>query len=77
YTIHIGTLTGRTISLDVKSHHRVEDVKVRVYEDLGIAVDSQVLVYREKSLDDPNATLGEVGVKAGARLQLVVHMVGG
>ena len=52
-TIHVATLTGKTVSLDVWHTDTILHVKCRVWEDEGIAVESQQLVFRDQVLRDP------------------------
>ncbi|KAJ3129342.1 hypothetical protein HK098_001754 [Nowakowskiella sp. JEL0407] len=76
-SLNIGTLTGKTFTVDVTSNDTIEDVKVLIFEELGIPVESQCLVFREKNLNDNRATISGLGLRTGASLQLVIQMAGG
>ncbi|KAJ3286615.1 switch-activating protein Sap1 [Borealophlyctis nickersoniae] len=76
-TVNVGTLTGKTFSVDVYPTDTVAEVKSRIYEEEGIPVESQILVFRERALADDNGPIGAYGVQSGSTLQLVLHMAGG
>ncbi|RKO93813.1 ubiquitin-related domain-containing protein, partial [Blyttiomyces helicus] len=76
-TLNIGTLTGKTFPVQVMSSDTVGEVKWRIYEEEGIPVEAQILVFREKALVDDEATVGECGIRMGCTLQLVLQMMGG
>ncbi|KAJ3036637.1 AN1-type zinc finger protein 4 [Rhizophlyctis rosea] len=76
-TLNVGTLTGRTFQVECFPGDTVGDVKGRIFEETGIAVESQILVWRERALADDMGTLGGYGVGDGSTLQLVLHMAGG
>ncbi|KAJ3044084.1 hypothetical protein HDV00_003188 [Rhizophlyctis rosea] len=76
-TLNVGTLTGRTFQVEVYPTDTVGEVKMRIFEETGIAIESQILVFRERALADDEGAIGAYGVQSGCTLQLVLHMAGG
>ncbi|KAJ3184797.1 AN1-type zinc finger protein 4 [Gaertneriomyces sp. JEL0708] len=74
-TLNVATLTGG-FPLRVRPEDSVDDVKRIILEQHGIAVDSQILVWKERALTGGN-TLAEFGIRDGSSLQLVLHMSAG
>ncbi|KAL5040008.1 hypothetical protein RTP6_007088 [Batrachochytrium dendrobatidis] len=77
FTIHVGTLTGQVISLNVFSHFTIGDIKYQLFEQIGIPVEHQQLVFCEHHFVKDEATLDECGIQNGSTLHLVLHMTGG
>ncbi|KAI9209728.1 ubiquitin-related domain-containing protein, partial [Polychytrium aggregatum] len=73
----VGTLTGKTFTIPVISTDTIGEVKCRIYEEEGIPVGAQVLVWKEKELSDDNAMVCDYGLCSGATLQLTLQMSGG
>jgi hypothetical protein len=76
FNVNVGTLTGKSFLVDVNSSDTVRDLKKRIEEEELIPLESQILIYREKTLSD-DAAVHELGIEEGSRLQLLVHMAGG
>ncbi|KAJ3019124.1 hypothetical protein HKX48_002368 [Thoreauomyces humboldtii] len=72
-TLDIGTLTGR-FYIQVHAADQVGDVKRRIQEMEGIAMESQILIWREKALADDSTPISAFGIQDGSRMQLVLHM---
>ncbi|KAL2919522.1 hypothetical protein HK105_201169 [Polyrhizophydium stewartii] len=76
-TVSVGTLTGKTFTLSIFTTNTVGELKYRIFEEEGIPVESQLLVFRDKHLTQDEALVGEFGIQSGSRIQLVLHMAGG
>ena len=50
--IFIKTLTGATIALEVQGTTSVSEIKNRVFAEMGINVEEQVLIYGFSTLED-------------------------
>ncbi|KAJ3197038.1 switch-activating protein Sap1 [Irineochytrium annulatum] len=72
----VGLLTGREFVVTVNPASSIWDLKRKIEDEELIPSDAQVLIFRDKPL--PNASsIGDVGIRDGSRLQLVVEMAGG
>jgi hypothetical protein len=76
-TIYIGTLTGRKFSIECLSTDTVHFLKKRILEEERIAINAQILVFREKPLQKDSDTLGSLGIQNFSTIQLLIHMHGG
>ena len=74
--IHIKTLTGKIITLEVESTSTIEKVKAMIQEWGRIPPDQQRLVFAGKQLEE-DKTLADYGVKAGNMLHLILRLRGG
>jgi ubiquitin len=72
----VKTLTGKTISLDVKLTDTVEAVKQQVADKEGIPPDQQRLIYAGKQLED-GKTLADYTITDNATVHLVLRLRGG
>ncbi|KAI8854417.1 ubiquitin-related domain-containing protein [Chytridium lagenaria] len=75
-SLNVGLLTGKSFSVDVRLTDTVNDLKRRIEEEESIPRDSQVLIFREKPLAN-ESFIGDLGIREGSKLQLVVQMNGG
>jgi ubiquitin len=69
------TLTGKTITLDVKSSDSIEHVKMKIQDKEGIPPDMQRLVFSGEERED-SRTLAECNIKNGSVVHLVLNLRG-
>jgi ubiquitin C len=75
FNIHVKTLGGKSISLDVASDTKVAAVKTLIQDREGIPVDQQRLIFAGMQLHDC-LYLAEYGVAPGSSLHVVLKLRG-
>ncbi|KAJ3325977.1 switch-activating protein Sap1 [Boothiomyces sp. JEL0866] len=75
--INVSTMTGKVFHFNVSTTFTVGQLKEHIYNEEGIAIESQLLVFNGKHLNNDNSELGGLGLREGSNLQLVLQMAGG
>ena len=71
----IKTLTGKTLTLDVKGGDSIAQVKVYIFNKEGVPCEQQRLVFAGRQLED-NRTLDDYGIEKESTLHLVLRLRG-
>lgn len=72
----VKTLTGRRIPFQVQLTDTIQSFQLQIRDRIGIAVNSQRLLFSGKQLED-GRTLSDYNIKKDSLIMMVVRLLGG
>jgi len=76
FSIHIKTLTGTYLNLNVSKLHTVSEIKDSIQAKQGTPPDQQRLIYDGRQLED-DRTIADYGIASGCTVRVVLRLRGG
>lgn len=74
--VHVKTLQGNTITIDVSKEDTIASLKDKIQEKQGIPSDQQRLIFNGKQLED-DKTMNDYNIEDSANIHLVLRLRGG
>eukprot|EP01101_Sappina_pedata_P009034 TRINITY_DN513_c0_g2_i1.p1 TRINITY_DN513_c0_g2~~TRINITY_DN513_c0_g2_i1.p1 ORF type:complete len:173 (+),score=38.02 TRINITY_DN513_c0_g2_i1:30-521(+) len=75
--VHITTMIGKTITVEVERTDSVLDLKNKIQETEGIPSNLQRLIFDGKELNDDGLTLSDYDLKYGSKIELATKVIPG
>ena len=69
--IFVKTATNKTITLEVEENNTIKNLKAKIQDQEGIAIDQQILTFADQTLNNGN-TLSEHNIQTKSTLKLIV-----
>ena len=77
FPILIKKITGENISLNVKASNTVRDIKQKITDRDGVALDNIYLYFSGNNLKDNTQTLEDLSIHEHATIHMVLRLPGG
>ncbi|KAM3146627.1 hypothetical protein pb186bvf_001157 [Paramecium bursaria] len=67
----VKTLLGKTLTIEIEASDTLYQIKEKIYDNCGVEMQSQRLIFQGKQLEDDNRTAGDYNLQKSATLFLV------
>ena len=75
--VNVRTLIGKVLTLEVEPSLTIDEFKVKVHDQVGIAPDMQSMIFAGKKIKDNGRMLSDYSIEKEMTLYLVRHLRGG